>query len=140
MKKIKGYLTEHLTIDDYGINQGGTLKVSPEALVHAEMIEEFVKWMNWKRRPSINSWYRTPLYNRKVGGLKTSNHLRGTATDLGVGSFTDRRFKKYADRWKKICESHGVVGEIGRYDWGIHLGSHITYSDRFTVFDKRADK
>lgn len=137
MKKLKGNLTEHLTIDDYGVNQTETVTITPEALVHAKMLEEFIVWMNWKNRPSVNAWARTAAYNKKVGGISTSNHLKGTATDLGVGEFTDERFNKYARKWEEICKKYGVVGEIGRYPWGIHLGSHITYSKKFTVFDKR---
>lgn len=137
MKKIKGNLTEHLTIDDYGVNQTGTLTITPEAIIHALMLEEFLVWMNWKNEPSINAWFRTEEYNKEVGGIETSNHLDGTATDLGVGAFTNARFNKYARKWKEICEKYDVVGEIGRYTWGIHLGSHIKYSKKFTVFDKR---
>lgn len=137
MKKVKGNLTKHLTIDDYGVNQTATIEITPEALKHALMVEEFIVWMNWKERPPINAWYRSAAYNESVGGISTSNHLKGTATDLGVGAFTDERFKKYARKWEEICEKYGVVGEIGRYTWGIHLGSHITYSKKFTIFDKR---
>ena len=137
MVKAKGNLTEHLTIEDYGVNQTGTLTITPEAIVHAQMLEQFIVWMNWKQRPSINAWYRTAEYNKKVGGISTSNHLKGTATDLGVGAFADDRFDKYARKWETICKEYGVVGEIGRYTWGIHLGSHCTYSKKFTVFDKR---
>ena len=137
MKKVSGNLTEHISIDDYGVNQTGTIKISPEAILHAIMVDEFIEWMSWKNDPPINAFFRTAAYNKSVGGISTSNHLKGTATDLGVGEFTNERFNKYARKWKEICEKHGVVGEIGRYDWGIHLGSHITYSNKFTIFDKR---
>lgn len=137
MKKIKGNITKHLTVDDYGVNQTGTVEITPEALKHALMVEEFIVWMNWKEHPPINAWWRSAAYNESVGGVSNSNHLKGTATDLGVGKFTDERFNKYAKKWKSICKKYKVVGEIGRYDWGIHLGSHVTYSKKFTIFDKR---
>ena len=31
---------------------------------------------------AINSAYRTPAYNRKVGGAPASQHIRGTAADI----------------------------------------------------------
>jgi uncharacterized protein YcbK (DUF882 family) len=30
----------------------------------------------------INSGYRTPAHNKKVGGTKTSSHLKGLAADI----------------------------------------------------------
>ena len=137
MKKLKGNITKHLTIDDYGVNQTETVTITPQALVHAQMVDEFIEWMNWKKSVPINAWCRTAAYNKKVGGISTSNHLKGTATDLGLGEFTDERFNKYARKWEEICKKYKVVGEIGRYMWGIHLGSHITYAKKFTEFDKR---
>ena len=35
----------------------------------------------------INSGYRSPQLNRKVGGAPTSNHLTGCAADIRVSSF-----------------------------------------------------
>ena len=137
MKKVTGNITKHLTIEDYGVNQTETIKLTPEAIIHALMVDEFLEWLNWKKQPSINAWWRSAAYNKSVGGISTSNHLKGTATDVGVGQLADERFDKYARKWKEICKKYGVVGEIGRYTWGIHLGSHITYSKNFTVFDKR---
>ena len=137
MKKVTGNITKHLSIDDYGVNQTETIKLTPEAIIHALMVDEFLEWLNWKKQPPINAWWRSAAYNKSVGGISTSNHLKGTATDVGVGQLADERFDKYARKWKEICKKYGVVGEIGRYTWGIHLGSHITYSKNFTVFDKR---
>lgn len=137
MKKVTGNITKRLTIEDYGVNQTETIKLTPEAIIHALMVDEFLEWLNWKKQPPINAWWRSAAYNKSVGGISTSNHLKGTATDVGVGQLADERFDKYARKWKEICKKYGVVGEIGRYTWGIHLGSHITYSKNFTVFDKR---
>lgn len=33
---------------------------------------------------NVNSWYRSPNYNRKIGGAKFSQHMTGKATDITV--------------------------------------------------------
>lgn len=33
---------------------------------------------------SVTSWYRTPAYNRLIGGAVDSQHMRGIATDITV--------------------------------------------------------
>lgn len=136
MKKVKGKISKYFTIDDYGVNQTGTVTITPEALVHAKMLDEFYDWMNWNNPAEVSAWFRTPDYNKKVGGIDNSNHLNGVASDHLVGQFTNTRFNKYARKWKEICEKYNVIGEIGRYPWGIHLGSHCKHR-RFIVFDKR---
>lgn len=32
----------------------------------------------------VNSWYRSPSYNARIGGARNSQHLRGTATDIRI--------------------------------------------------------
>ena len=134
--KVTG-LTEHFTLADYGINQTGTLPLSDEAILHASMLEEFRQWLN--RPMEVHAWYRTAKYNKSVGGVSTSSHLKGTATDWSTNvSIDEARFIKYAKKWHEICKSHGVVGEAGLYNWGIHFGSSITYSKKFYHWDSRS--
>lgn len=136
--KITG-LTEHFTLDDYTINQTGTIPISKDALLQAQMLEEFRQWLG--RPMSVHAWYRTSAYNKKVGGVSTSSHLKGIATDWSTNiEITKDKFIKYANKWKEICKSHGVVGEAGLYTWGIHFGSSITYSKSFYHWDSRSGK
>ena len=39
---------------------------------------------------TINSGYRSPKYNAKIGGVKNSQHLRGTAADIRVSGMTPK--------------------------------------------------
>ncbi|HEX6956271.1 MAG TPA: D-Ala-D-Ala carboxypeptidase family metallohydrolase [Agromyces sp.] len=32
----------------------------------------------------VNSWYRSPAYNRRIGGASKSQHVEGRATDIRV--------------------------------------------------------
>lgn len=130
-------LTEHFSISEYAVNQTGTVKLTAEAILHAQCLEEFRRWVG--RIMRVNAWYRTPAYNKKVGGNSNSSHLRGVATDWGV-SLTEEKFIKYAKKWKEICENHGIVGEAGLYSWGMHLGSSVKYSKAFYHWDSRSGK
>ena len=92
--------------------------------------------MRYGKALIVNSWYRSPIYNRRVGGIASSNHLHGTATDLKVAC-DDALWAKFVSDWKLICSSRGVPGEILRYDSFIHVGSQVTYTTGFNVLDKR---
>lgn len=129
MATVKGELTKHFTVDEYCVHQDSPCKITADAIDHAEMLEEFRVWLG--KPMTVNSWYRSPEYNKKVGGNSNSNHPRGTATDISAPGISDATIVKYGKKWKSICEKHGTVGEIGCYSWGFHLGSHINYSKTF---------
>lgn len=135
---FKGKLTPHFSLEEYAIHQTEDCTITREAMKHAEMLEEFRRWL--KRPMTVNAWCRTAKYNKKVGGNANSSHLRGVATDIGMPGLSEDRFIKYAKKWKEICENHGVVGEAGLYTWGIHLGSHVTYSNTFYHWDSRSNR
>ena len=135
---FKGELTEHFTIDEYTVHQTGNCTVTRESLEHADILEEFRQWL--QKPMKVNSWYRTPEYNKKKGGVPNSSHLRGVATDISMQGLSQEKFIKYAKKWKELCKEHGVVGEAGLYTWGIHLGSHIKYSKTFYHWDSRSGK
>ena len=131
-------LTEHFTFKEYAKNQTGTVKLTAEAILHAQCLEEFRKWL--QRPMKINAWYRTAAYNKKVGGNAKSSHLRGVATDWGMPGLSEKEFIRYAKKWKEICESHEIVGEAGLYTWGMHMGSSVKYSKTFYNWDSRRGK
>lgn len=131
-------LTAHFTLKEYSKNQTGTVKLTAEAILHAQCLEEFRQW--YGRPMPVNAWFRTVAYNKKVGGNAKSSHLRGCATDWGIPGVSKEDFIRYAKKWKEICEAHGVIGEAGLYLWGIHLGSSIKYSRVFYHWDSRSGK
>lgn len=131
-------LTEHFTFKEYAKNQTGTVKLTAEAILHAQCLEEFRKWL--QRPMKINAWYRTAVYNKKVGGNAKSSHLRGVATDWGMPGLSEKEFIRYAKKWKEICEAHEIVGEAGLYTWGMHMGSSVKYSKTFYNWDSRSGK
>ncbi len=42
-----------------------------------------------KKPITVNSWYRTPEYNKQVGGAKNSQHTLGEAVDFVVKGMTN---------------------------------------------------
>lgn len=139
-------ITEHFTFAEEAntsAKETVKLELTPEALIHARMREEFRMW--WGRAIPCNSCYRTESFNQQVGGIKNSLHLYATASDLQMGRLTDAMWNKVVDKWRTLCDKYGTVGEIGRYDWGVHIGSHIEctpkpYTYTFYIFDKRTKK
>ncbi|WP_297626983.1 D-Ala-D-Ala carboxypeptidase family metallohydrolase [uncultured Rikenella sp.] len=45
----------------------------------------------WGNPITVNSGYRCPKLNAAVGGVSTSQHLRGEAADISVGSPADNK-------------------------------------------------
>ena len=64
---------------------------------------------------TIYSGHRCPAYNKRVGGAKYSQHLKGTAADFGVKGVSHNKVQKYA---LKMMEGWGGVG---RYKTFTHV-------------------
>jgi GH24 family phage-related lysozyme (muramidase) len=64
---------------------------------------------------TINSAYRTPAHNKKVGGASNSYHMKGRAFDIVVKGHTPSELAKYA-------RSIGVKGVI-EYNTFVHVDS-----------------
>ncbi len=64
----------------------------------------------------INSAYRTRKHNEKVGGVSNSQHRKGNAADLHIGTQAD------GDRLEELFILYaGDSCGIGRYNTFIHL-------------------
>lgn len=66
----------------------------------------------------INSGYRTPEHNLKVGGVPTSNHLKGLAVDIGPATRVGLDVYTIVNR---LIESQSILdGELILYDTFVH--------------------
>lgn len=76
----------------------------------------------------IESGYRTPKYNRKIGGAPNSLHIQGLAVDFAVDrkELTDVRLLLYA----LIREGTVTEGGVGIYPTFIHY-DHRGYRARW---------
>lgn len=92
--------------------------------------EELVRTCNEIRRrlgvpvsivDSGGSGVRCPRHNAAVGGVGNSNHLYGKAADL-------HSEKSPKEMYRVAEEVLGNSGELGIYDWGIHVAVNCSYS------------
>lgn len=74
---------------------------SPELLGILERIRNY-----FNAPVIINSGYRTPNWNVKVGGSPNSYHCKGMAADIVVKGHSSNEVAKYADT---IMEQGGVI-------------------------------
>ena len=61
---------------------------------------------------TINSAYRTPTYNKKVGGSTYSQHQYGTAADIVVKDVKPSEVAAYAE---SIMPNYGGVGRYATF-------------------------
>lgn len=69
----------------------------------------------------VNSGLRCKQHNANVGGVANSQHVLGTACDLGApAGVTPEKMASIAE------EVIGNTGGIGIYSWGIHIDDRTT--------------
>lgn len=92
------------------------------------------------------SGWREEKWNKSVGGVSNSLHLFACAFDLQEGAMSDAEFAKWLERVRVACYKYGKNGkplqaELGRYQWGVHIGFCYKLPYAFNgdvyVFDKR---
>lgn len=91
-----------------------------------EVYENVIKLSNqlqflreYTGRPiTINSAYRSPEHNAKVGGSKTSQHLLGKAADITIQSLKPAEVFMIIE--ELIDMGHMLQGGLGLYDTFVH--------------------
>ena len=105
-------LTRHFKVKEFACSDGSDPIFIARAL---PLVLEYIRTRVGKP-VVINSAYRTPGKNQAVGGAVHSQHLYGTAADLGtVAGYTPAEMAAIA---REIMVDWGGVGV---YDWGIHV-------------------
>lgn len=66
----------------------------------------------------LNSGYRSPAYNKKIGGVKNSQHLQAKAADITVKSKTPKELAAIIE--KLISEKKMKQGGLGVYPGFVH--------------------
>jgi uncharacterized protein YcbK (DUF882 family) len=111
-------LTKSFQLSEFACNDGTQV---PENLIPA--VKELAKNLQVLRDEigeslTINSGYRSPSWNKKVGGAKNSMHLKAMASDLVSRSLTPKQLKAVIE--KLIKEGKMKNGGIGLYPSFVH--------------------
>jgi uncharacterized protein YcbK (DUF882 family) len=97
-----GKLSEHFKISEFRCKDGTEeFLYAPELFYILEKIRE-----HFNSPVIINSGYRTPEWNTKVGGAKNSYHMKGMAADIVVKGVSTDKIAKFASECMK---DHGGV-------------------------------
>lgn len=67
----------------------------------------------------LNSGYRTPSWNKKIGGAPRSQHLLGKAADISVETYTPKQLAAVVEQL--ITEEKLYFGGLGIYPGWIHV-------------------
>jgi hypothetical protein len=130
-----GQITPHFNIWEFRCRANNEILINAEVIAHIQRLEKFRLWYN--RSMIINSGYRTPEHNAKIGGAKASYHMQGIASDVSLplgefATFSKARQNEFLNnikkKWLEICNADGLGGAVGYYDVFFHLDSRKKYS------------
>ena len=95
-------LSEHFTAAELASKDG-----AEELLISLELLEVLEEIREHFNKPVIvNSGYRTPTWNAKVGGEGNSYHCKGMAADIRIKDVSPKEIAKFASEYMK---NHGGV-------------------------------
>lgn len=84
-----------------------------ELVQNLQVLREYVG-----KKITINSGYRSPEHNKKIGGVKESFHVRAMAADIVVEGHTPKQVKEIIQHL--ILTGRMKEGGIGLYDTFTH--------------------
>lgn len=100
--------------------------LTPDTIAKLEMLEAKIGTF------TINSAYRTPEYNKKVGGVNDSQHVQGRAVDISRASYGES-----PEQLEVILKALGFTG-YGVYDTFVHIDTRPT--NTLVKWDERTKK
>ena len=103
-KKLSG----NFKVSEFACKDGSdTVLVAPRLVMVLQTIRD-----HFGTAVTINSGYRTPQYNTKVGGVAHSQHCYGTAADIVVRGKTPAQVAAYA---RQLMPDWGGVGKYASF-------------------------
>lgn len=104
-------VSDHFKVKEFACKDGSDVVfISPELVDKIEKVR-----VHFGKAVHVNSGYRTPTYNKKVGGATQSQHCYGMACDIHI------RFVKPKDIASYLETIMGNKGGIGIYKNFVHV-------------------
>lgn len=120
------YLSENFKVKEFACNDG-----SDTVLISDELVELLQKIRDhFGVAVVINSGYRTSAYNKKVGGVSNSQHVKGTAADIVVKGVDPLAVGQYVEY---IMPDHGGIGVYQTF-------THVDVRSNRSRWDQRSGK
>ena len=114
-------LSANFKVKEFACKDGSdAVLVAPRLVMVLQSIRD-----HFGKAVNINSGYRTPQYNTKVGGVDQSQHCYGTAADITVNGVDVDAVSAYA---RKIMPDWGGIG-IYKSQGFVHVDVRETRSD-----------
>jgi hypothetical protein len=93
------------------MGEEGWTRVSPEARIYLMRVQT-----KFGRQLQVNSGYRSPEYNSRIGGATRSKHMDGTAMDITWSGYNEETRRRFIE----IAQEEGFLG-IGVYNSFTHI-------------------
>jgi len=120
MPTIKDKISPHFYMNEVACRDRNRTLPTGAALASAERVAELMERIRqfFGNLPiTVNSWYRTPEYNKQVGGAKNSQHVLGRAVDFTVEGIKPAEVQKCLSA---VVKELGIGG-LGCYDRFTHV-------------------
>lgn len=112
-------LTKNFTKEEFDCNDGS--EMPKDVLENIKQLARELQILRCELDASIkiNSGYRSEAYNRRIGGVKSSRHIKGLAADIVVDGFTPDEVATAVD---KLMQGGFIkMGGVGRYNTFTHI-------------------
>lgn len=111
-------LTKNFKKEEFDSKDGA--EMPKDVLENIKMLSKYVQLIRNEIGVQlvINSGYRSPQHNAKVGGVKNSYHVQGKASDLSSSKITPKEL--YDAILKLIADGKIYNGGVGLYNTFVH--------------------
>lgn len=103
-------LTKDFKVKEFACHDGSdTIYISDETVKILQALRDY-----FGKPVIINSGYRTASYNKKIGGVSNSQHVKGTACDIKIQGVPPEAIAAYLEKYFPNCG-------IGLYGTFVHI-------------------
>ena len=113
-------ITTNFSLEEFKCKDGSD--IPNDALLNiVQLAKQLQVLRDYLDKPiQINSGYRSPKYNKKIGGVKNSQHIKGKASDITVKGMTPKEvalvIEGLIEKGKMLQGGLGVYSTFVHYD------------------------